>query len=150
MDGLSIGRRQVYELLRDGTTRPETAERMAKILRTKASDHFRRKKKTGKRPDLVAWFCAQSVDGCAFRDFINAQSHTDRLALALAREYGKDIRLPDHFDSCDDLANYAGLIGYDETQARGLWIAFMLWRIDAISEATKGELQINDDPDDFG
>jgi hypothetical protein len=135
--------------LDEGTTRIEDAEKLAAILGTKPSKHFRRKKKTGKQIDLLAWYQSQAVDGCAFRDFINAKAYASRLGNALAREYGRDIRLPDHFDSCDELGNYAELIGYETEQAHDLWNAFLLWRIDAIGNAAKAKLGGGEDYD-FG
>lgn len=130
--GLECGIRHAQALLKDGVTEPATARKMAEILGTKPSDHFRKKLKTGREPDLSRMFMKRAVDGCRFCDFLEDYAADSMLVKALRRLYRTDVEMPDHFVSLEQLLEYARPHGIDLEEAWNLWHEFILWMMGAI------------------
>lgn len=138
--GLSCSARYARMLLDEGTSLPERAEQLAKILGTDPKDHLRPKRKSGRQPDMVAWFMGLRLDDCSFRDFLNSDPETEgdgaSLIEALRDGYASGPLASEDCQSLEDLIEHARRLGVDSSvveAASAVWRAFKLWRIDLIA-----------------
>jgi len=118
-------------LLDEGTSLLGRAEQVAKILGTDPKDHLRPKRKSGRQPDVVAWFMALRLDDCSFRDFLNSDPEIEGDLIEALRQGYPD----DDCESLEDLIERARRLGVDSSvveAASAVWKAFKLWRIDMI------------------
>lgn len=131
-EGLSCGVRHAQALLKDGTTVPATAQRMAEILDTKAADHLHKRGKTGPQADLSRMFMARVVEGAKFRDFLVDSAADSKLVKMLRKLSKTDVEMPDHFVRFEQFLEYARPHGVDLEEALMLWHEFIPWMMDAI------------------
>jgi hypothetical protein len=155
-EALGCSRRYAQLLVREGTTKPATARKIAKALGTKPAEHLRRRiGDHGRKSDIAGYLMRQYVAGVLWRDFIEIDPYVVgealRLRNAFAEAYKNGSFDKDHVRDLEPITTFARKVGVDIAVAEDLWQIFKRWRIAAIFEDVLEELaESNGDPNDFG
>jgi hypothetical protein len=145
-DTLGCTTRYARMLIADGTTDRATAESLARMLGTQPEEHLRKKRRTGRQPDLVSWFMKIWVPTGSFRDFVEDDSFklplgTYELLETLREQKGALKSEQSEISSLENLIEYSRSIRRDfpvADAATKIWCFYRLWKIDVVAaQATR-------------
>lgn len=133
-------------LIADGTTDRATAETIARMMDTEPEEHLRKRRRTGRQPDLVNLFMKIWIPNGSFRDFVEDDPSklppsSYELFETLREQEGTLKSAQAEISSLENLIEYCRSVRQDYQAADAatkIWRAYRLWKIEVVAgQATR-------------
>jgi hypothetical protein len=138
-EALGTSRRFALIARTEGTTEPETARIMARVLGTDPKDHLRERSRTRRQMDLPNWFMRLWVPQGTFRDFladeVELAEAVATVVRALRAQKGDDWIRQGDINSLEKLVLHLRSVDQSDAaaSAAAIWKAFKLWKIELVA-----------------